>query len=69
LSGQAEQLQQAVAFFNRGQGNASAAKGRPDTLNGTDRRAPNSPMRTLNKAEPAAPKMAATGTHGNFRPY
>ncbi len=69
LSGQAEQLQQAVAFFNLGQGNASSMKGRPDAFNGADRRAPNSPMRTLNKVEPAAPKMAATGTHGNFRPY
>ncbi len=69
LSGQAEQLQQAVAFFNLGQGNASSGKGRPDAFNGVERRAPNSPMRTLNKTEPSAPKMAATGTHGNFRPY
>jgi len=69
LSGQAEQLQQAVAFFNLGNGNASGTKGRGDHVAGVERRAPNSPMRGTARPEAAAPKMAATGTHGNFRPY
>ncbi|MBI3381394.1 MAG: PAS domain S-box protein [Aquabacterium sp.] len=69
LSGQAEQLQQAVAFFNLGNGNASGTKGRGDHVAGVERRAPNSPMRGTARPEAASPKMAATGTHGNFRPY
>jgi methyl-accepting chemotaxis protein len=64
LSGQAEQLQQSVAFFNLG--NNAPARGRAEAP--SERRAPNSPMRP---ARPSASvvKVAATGTHGNFRPY
>ena len=65
LSGQAEQLQQSVAFFNLGN-NAPARAGRAEAP--SERRAPNSPMRP---ARPSASvvKVAANGTHGNFRPY
>lgn len=65
LSGQAEQLQQSVAFFSLG---APAARGaRSDAP--AERRAPNSPMRAGARPAAVAPKAAATGTHGNFRPY
>ena len=66
LSGQAEQLQQSVAFFNLG-GEAAPAK----KAAAVERRAPNSPLRTLGKpaAAPARGAAKATGTHGNFRPY
>jgi methyl-accepting chemotaxis protein len=63
LSGQAEQLQQSVAFFGAGGARAEAF---------TERRAPNSPMRSnrpqVAAATAAAPSRLATGT-GNFRPY
>ena len=70
LSGQAEQLQHSVAFFNLGSDNAAAPVGKPSS---PERRAAQSPMRGA--ARPAeAParatrQAAATGTHGNFRPY
>ena len=35
----------------------------------TERRAPNSPLRGAKAAAGAARPLAATGTHGNFRPY
>jgi methyl-accepting chemotaxis protein len=65
LSGQAEQLQQAVAFFSTEGDAAPARRGKADAAG--ERRAPNSPMR--GSARVAAPRAAATGTHGNFRPY
>ena len=71
LSGQAEQLQQSVAFFNLG-GGEPVRKGKPAANAGTDRRAVQSPMRGGAKHSVAAPRTAATGTHGgggNFRPY
>ena len=71
LSGQAEQLQQSVAFFNLGGGEPSK-NGKPAANAGADRRAPQSPMRGAAKPGAAAPRTAATGTHGgggNFRPY
>ena len=71
LSGQAEQLQQSVAFFNLG-GGEPVKKGKPAANAGTDRRAVQSPMRGGAKHSAAAPRTAATGTHGgggNFRPY
>ena len=71
LSGQAEQLQQSVSFFNLG-GGEPAKKGKPAANAGTDRRAAQSPMRGGAKPSVAAPRTAATGTHGgggNFRPY
>jgi len=34
-----------------------------------ERRSPNSPLRTLGKSGGVAPKLAANGTRGNFRPY
>jgi methyl-accepting chemotaxis protein len=55
LSGQAEQLQESVAFFSL-EGAASAA-GSP--MRGT-------PRETATQAQAT---RAATGTHGNFRPY
>jgi methyl-accepting chemotaxis protein len=72
LSGQAEQLQQSVAFFGAGSA-AAAARTAPAGAEwaGAERRAPGSPMRgnrkDANTARPAT--AAATGTHGNFRPY
>ena len=70
LSGQAEQLQQSVAFFNLGDGQATAApKSRHEVKAGGERRAPSSPMRASSAKAGAAPQRAATGTHGNFRPY
>jgi methyl-accepting chemotaxis protein len=68
LSGQAEQLQQSVAFFNNGDHAAPVARGKPAP---GERRAPGSPMRPAAKPVSATPRgsAAATGTHGNFRPY
>jgi methyl-accepting chemotaxis protein len=69
LSGQAGQLQQAVAIFAAGQGAANARSAAPVV----ERRQPNSPMRGGRSA--AAPVKAVagvargTGTSGNFRPY
>ena len=69
LSGQAEQLQQSVAFFNLG-GGEPARKAKPAANAAAERRSGNSPMRAAgNKAVAAAPRVAATGTNGNFRPY
>lgn len=65
LSGQAEQLQQSVAFFNLGSPVAvPVRRGRAEPA---ERRAPASPLRALPAGTGRAP--AATGTHGNFRPY
>ena len=69
LSGQAEQLQQSVAFFNLGGEEKPARKGKSDGNANLDRRAQSSPMRSAAKAGSTAPRAAATGTHGNFRPY
>ena len=66
LSGQAEQLQQSVAFFTLQAEVPPARKGKADA---GERRAPNSPMRGAAKASASSPRPAATGTHGNFRPY
>lgn len=73
LSGQAEQLQQSVAFFHLGGEVVQPKKGRHEAAGLPERRMPNSPMR--GQAGSAAAKAvkftsgAATGTHGNFRPY
>ena len=67
LSGQAEQLQQSVAFFNLGGDAAPVRKGKPEAGGATERRAPNSPLRVAKAA--TSSRAAATGTHGNFRPY
>ena len=72
LSGQAEELQQSVAFFSVDDQAAAAGKqGWGDAQGFTERRAPNSPMRSHARAPVAAAagKGKATGTHGNFRPY
>ena len=73
LSGQAEQLQQSVAFFHLGGEAVQPKKGRHDAAAMPERRMPNSPMRSHAGGTPAkAVKLtggAATGTHGNFRPY
>ncbi|MES2957478.1 MAG: methyl-accepting chemotaxis protein, partial [Pseudomonadota bacterium] len=70
LSGQAGQLQESVAFFSGGSNEAAPVKkGRGEAEVGVNRRAPNSPMRGAAKAIGAAPKVAANGTTGNFRPY
>ncbi|MCE4556698.1 methyl-accepting chemotaxis protein [Roseateles cellulosilyticus] len=69
LSGQAEQLQQSVAFFNTAEaGGRSHAPRRQDNNNPpfVERRAPNSPMRGQRTSQP---RLQATGTHGNFRPF
>ena len=67
LSGQAEQLQQSVAFFSMGGDAAPLRKGKPEAT--PERRAPNSPLRGASKVSGTAVRPAATGTHGNFRPY
>jgi methyl-accepting chemotaxis protein len=72
LSGQAEQLQQTVGFFTiAADGAAGARKGGRGGEGFVERRAPNSPMRAGAAPRPAAGlrPAAATGTHGNFRPY
>ncbi|HEX5357558.1 MAG TPA: methyl-accepting chemotaxis protein [Aquabacterium sp.] len=70
LSGQAEQLLQSVAFFDLGADDAPVRRGKSEVDMTIDRRAPNSPMRSLNKpAATSTRPMAATGTRGNFRPY
>jgi len=70
LSGQAEQLQQSVAFFNLGDDAAQLRKGKLEAANTIERRAPNSPLRTVVRAGSAAPKVAAAaGARSNFRPY
>ncbi len=69
LSGQAEQLQQSVAFFRLGGEEKPIRKGKPDGNASADRRASSSPMRSPVKLGSAVPAGAATGTHGNFRPF
>jgi methyl-accepting chemotaxis protein len=67
LSGQAERLLRSVEFFRLGDQTASQPRGRHEAEAGVERRAPNSPMRSMVKGTAAQPKLA-TGT-GNFRPY
>ena len=72
LSGQAEQLQQSVAFFNLGEESSFGhGKGRSDSHG--ERRHSASPMRGAPRSQEPSVKasklVAATGTHGNFRPY
>jgi methyl-accepting chemotaxis protein/hemoglobin-like flavoprotein len=73
LSGQAEQLQQSVAFFNLGGESAAPRRGNKPEHAGGDRRAPTSPMRSVNKPASAALKAggvpAPRVANGNFRPY
>jgi methyl-accepting chemotaxis protein len=71
LSGQAEQLQQSVAFFDLGDARHGAVR-RPRQRTG---RAPGAELADARRQPfgqaPAGPRVAAaaTGTHGNFRPY
>jgi methyl-accepting chemotaxis protein len=71
LSGQAGQLQQAVAIFGGG-AVAGAAAVRPGSMV-AERRQPNSPMRGQRPAAAGAKAVAgaarANGSTGNFRPY
>ena len=72
LSGQAEQLQQSVSFFATGGKGEVQRIGRGDGPGGVERRAANTPPRaTVASARPGSTpaRFAATGTHGNFRPY
>jgi methyl-accepting chemotaxis protein len=75
LSGQAEQLQQSVAFFRLGQeGGAAAPAARGGKAEGfVERRSASSPgaaLRGGSRPAAGAPRpVAATGTHGNFKPY
>jgi methyl-accepting chemotaxis protein len=70
LSGQAEQLQESVGFFTLSSDAGGAKAGKSERHGTTERRAPGSPMRgTPREASAPAPARAATGTHGNFRPY
>ncbi len=70
LSGQAEQLQQSVAFFAAGGQGEVQRIARGDGPNGVERRAANTPVRTTVARPGSTPaRFAATGTHGNFRPY
>ncbi len=71
LSGQAEQLQESVAFFSLESAAASGAAARGVAAPRVERRAPGSPMRGTPReaGAPATASRAATGTHGNFRPY
>jgi hypothetical protein len=57
-----------VAFFNLGNEAAPAKKGKFEMKVASDRRAPNSPLRTAGKPS-AGLSPRATGTNGNFRPY
>jgi methyl-accepting chemotaxis protein len=76
LTGQAGQLQEAVAFF-RSARETAASRSHAESTRFTERRAPNSPMRSpaaTSAAAFSAPaagrgQAKATGTHGNFRPY
>jgi methyl-accepting chemotaxis protein len=70
LSGQAEQLQESVAFFTLGNESAGGRSAKADRAGTAERRAPGSPMRGTPKETAQQPaRAAATGTHGNFRPY
>jgi methyl-accepting chemotaxis protein len=73
LSGQATQLQDAVAFFKLAE-EAASSRRRGESPEPTERRAPNSPMRgqarTAGAAKGSSPaRVPGTGTHGGFRPY
>jgi len=78
LTGQAEQLQRSIAFFTQGEGGGGGARsGAFGQESFMERRAPNSPMRkpgrpamgSMASAPSLAPKIAANGGRGNFRPY
>jgi methyl-accepting chemotaxis protein-1 (serine sensor receptor) len=69
LSGQAQQLQQSVAFFVLSGEDAEAKPGKPDAERNNERRAPSSPMRGGSAKAAVAASRGATGTHGNFRQY
>ena len=74
MSAQAAQLQQSVAFFTMAAAPGAARRGgTPTTAAQVERRAPDSPMRGSRATRPAdsmvTSRPAATGTHGNFRPY
>jgi methyl-accepting chemotaxis protein len=76
LSGQAEQLQQSVAFFTTRAEAAPVRKGRLDPKAAPERRSAASAGAALRNGQKAAKEPgrtaaapAATGTHGNFRPY
>jgi methyl-accepting chemotaxis protein len=77
LTGQAGQLQEAVAFFRSVRETAATPRSHGEMTRFTERRAPNSPLRSPSatsaaafSAPPAAAaRSQATGTHGNFRPY
>jgi methyl-accepting chemotaxis protein len=70
LSTQADQLQQAVAFFNLGGKDKPAPRGAHDISAQTDRRAIGSPMRITSKADGGTPwSVAGIGKRGNFKPY
>ena len=73
LTGQAESLQRSIAFFAQGGGEAAYGRSALPAEVAVERRAPNSPMRGSSRAAVAAaapaPRMAANGGRGNFRPY
>ncbi|MCV2350996.1 methyl-accepting chemotaxis protein [Paucibacter sp. Y2R2-4] len=82
LSNQAGQLQQSVAFFKVDMESANAVRHSSASAGlehpmarQVERRAPNSPMRGSSSFSSAGARSAgmnraaATGTHGNFRPY
>jgi methyl-accepting chemotaxis protein len=63
LSGQAEQLQQSVAFFDTGSGSSASAPSRHDAGNkGRNRAAPR-------LSAPLTPTAVRGGGSSNFRPY
>ncbi len=68
LSAQAEQLQQSVAFFTLGDNEVPVRQGKYEVEGSSERRAPNSPMRSGSKPAAMPAKLAANGTR-NFRPY
>jgi methyl-accepting chemotaxis protein len=74
LSAQAGQLQESVAFFTMARLPVSDRRGAQDTAQGSDRRAPNSPMRGSGAGLAAdghrgGGRLVANGGKGNFRPY
>jgi len=69
LSNQAGQLQEAVAFFRLDSEPVLTPKPRSEVARPVERRAPNSPMRGNPPVSALPPRVAATGTRGNFRPY
>jgi methyl-accepting chemotaxis protein len=69
LSGQAQQLQESVAFFNLGEETTAAKKIKSGSEGSKNRRAPSSPMRVSSPTSAAGSAEPARASGGNFRSY